>query len=353
MEAVACIAAEHPPWTDILSTARELVGADSGSLIMLSGSGDLMHVSHVGLAESTIDAYTQHFYKHDLMSRAAANQEAGAWLDSDEAIPRDTLLRSEFHIDYLHKNGQAQILALLMERSGQRTTAMSFQRSSIEAGARARLSAGETGTYVRAFQHALRTRQDAMHADIRVLDDTFAALGEAACVVSRGGAVLHLSALCASLLDNRQGLHVRHGQLRHANADVLAYVRDNIDTTLRTGQRTRAMVALTWGQTLSLDITLAPARWKIAGEALALIRIRHNRVDDGIDTAGLVSTFAITPAEARVLAGLVAGQSPADHAQAYGVSENTVRTQIARLKSKLNCSRTVDLVRLALVARHC
>lgn len=124
----------------------------------------------------------------------------------------------------------------------------------------------------------------------------------------------------------------------------------NIATTLRTRERTRAVVAFDAGATLVLDITAAPARWKMTGEALALIRIRHQHLGSRIDTSGLVSTYGITPAEARVLARLAAGQTPMKLAEEGGVSENTIRKQIASLKSKLCCSRTVDLVRLALLA---
>ncbi|KAF7964201.1 hypothetical protein AWV80_41005 [Cupriavidus sp. UYMU48A] len=157
MEAVACIGDDAPPWTDILTVTRDLIGADSGSLIMLGGSGDLLHVSHVGLADSTLQAYEQHFHKLDLLAHAAAKQDAGQWIDSDEAIERQTLLRSEFHNDYLRKHGQNQIFGLLLERGSSRMTAMSFQRATIESGIRERLSSGHIGAYVRSAD-ALRVR---------------------------------------------------------------------------------------------------------------------------------------------------------------------------------------------------
>ncbi|MGO4811637.1 LuxR C-terminal-related transcriptional regulator [Cupriavidus sp. 2MCAB6] len=55
--------------------------------------------------------------------------------------------------------------------------------------------------------------------------------------------------------------------------------------------------------------------------------------------------------DAKVLSGLVAGQSPAEFAVQNGVSENTVRKQVASLKFKMNGSRSVELVRLALMHR--
>lgn len=351
MEAVACIRDDTPPWADILSATKDLIGADSGSLIMLDGAGDLLHVTHVGLAESTLREYAQHYHKLDVLAHAAARQEAGAWLDSNEVIARATLLRSEFHNDYLRKNDQNQILCLLLERNGTRMTGMSFQRAIIEAGARERLSGGDIGTFVRAFQEALASKQSAIVENLLLLEDVFTGFGEAACLVSRGGAVLRMSPLCGSLLDNRQSLTTKRGRLYHPNEAVLPYVLDSIDRAIQTRTRTRATVALSLGSTLLLDISPAPTKLQMVGEPLALVRLRKNSEGGSIETSCLIATFGITPAEARVLAGLAGGLSPVEYAVQNAVSENTVRKQIASLKSKMNCHRVVDLVRQAMLTK--
>lgn len=352
MEAVACIRDDTPPWADILTATKNLIGADSGSLIMLDGAGDLLHVSHVGLAESTLQEYAQHYHKLDVLAHVAAKQEAGAWLDSNEVIARTTLLRSEFHNDYLRKNDQNQILCLLLERNSTRMTGMSFQRATIESGARERLSGGDIGTYVRAFQAALARKQAVIVENLLLLEEVFAGLGEAACLVSRGGVVLRMSPLCGALLDNRKSLTVKRGRLYHPNGAVLPYVLDSIDRAIQTRTCTRATVALSFGNTLSLDISPAPTKLQMVGEPLALVRLRRNSEGGTIDTSCLIMAFGITPAEARVLAGLAGGLSPLDYAVQNAVSENTVRKQIASLKNKMNCHRVVDLVRQAMLARR-
>ncbi len=351
MEAVACIADAAPPWADILTATRDLIGADSGSFIMLDGAGDLLHVGHVGLAESTLRAYEQHFYKLDLLAHAAATQDVGSWIDSNEAIPRATLLRSEFHNDYLRKNGQSQLLALLLERNGSRMTAMSFQRATIEAGARERLNSGDIGAYIRSFQHALATKQARIAEDIHVLEEAFSAFGEAICLVSQGGAVVRMSPLCGVLFDSRQGLSIRQGRLSHPNGAVRSQLLESLRLAIRTRSRTKAAVALSSGETLSLDI--APARPKVrrVGGPLGLVRLGRNTAARTLDLSCLIGQFGLTPAEARVLAGLVGGCTPLEYAAENSVSEHTVRKQIASLKTKMNCSRVVDLVRMAMLFR--
>ncbi|ODV40977.1 hypothetical protein AWV79_02600 [Cupriavidus sp. UYMMa02A] len=315
---------------------------------MLGGSGDLLHVSHVGLADSTLQAYEQHFHKLDLLAHAAVKQDAGQWIDSDEAIERQTLLRSEFHNDYLRKHGQNQIFGLLLERGSSRMTAMSFQRATIESGIRERLSSGHIGAYVRSFQEALARKQRLIADDIHMIEEAFTAFGEAICLVSRGGAVIRMSSSCEALFGNHRSLTVRQGRLFHPNRAVHAHLLDKLALAIRSRICTKAAVGLSSGETLSLDISPAPAKLQMIGEPLALVRWRRNTEGRTSDPTALIAAFGITPAEARVLAGLVGGRSPRAYAIENAVSENTVRKQIASLKIKMHCSRVVDLVRMAI-----
>lgn len=351
MEAIGCMTDDDPPWAEILATAKDLIGADSGTLIMNSTAGELLHVSHVGLSDSAVRDYQQHFHKVDLLADAAAKQKAGVWLDSNEVVPRQTWLQSEFHNDYLRKHSQHQLVALLIESNGTRMTGMSFQRSTIQTDARDRLGSGDIGVYIRAFQDALSKKQLTIAEDMHLLEESFGAFGEATCLASGGGTVIRMSPLCGALFDNRKGLSIRHGRLFHPNSVVCAHVLDNLGRAVQGRTRTKATVALAPGDTLSLDISPAPAKLQMVGEPLALIRLRRSTMGGELEISCLISAFGVTPAEARVLAGLAAGLTPADYAARHSVSENTVRKQIAALKDKMNCSRVVDLVRLAILAQ--
>lgn len=79
-----------------------------------------------------------------------------------------------------------------------------------------------------------------------------------------------------------------------------------------------------------------------------VFRMRSRRDPHALSVDALCRAFDLMPAEARVLAALAAGQTPAAHALAQGVSINTVRKQIATAMDKMNCTRQVDLVRAAL-----
>lgn len=59
------------------------------------------------------------------------------------------------------------------------------------------------------------------------------------------------------------------------------------------------------------------------------------------------AAFGFTPAEIKVLDGLVRGQSVGEVARGLSVAETTVRTHVASMMSKAGVSRQVDLIRMA------
>ena len=80
--------------------------------------------------------------------------------------------------------------------------------------------------------------------------------------------------------------------------------------------------------------------------ASAAVFIHHPPpVDEGL-VAKLSTAFRLTGAEARVMASLLEGLQISEIAQRYGVSANTVRTQLQRLFEKTNTKRQSDLVRV-------
>lgn len=351
MEAVEQISDAAPPWEEILSTARDLIGADSGTLIMMDGRGNLLNMNHVGMADAALQDYVQRFHKLDVVAEAAVGMSAGTWLDSNELFPLPKLQRTEFYTDFQRKHGLVQIVALLLEQNSERKTGFSFQRSIIKEGARSALSQGQVGTYIRTFRATLDRRSQSMANNLRLLDDTFSAMGEATFLLSSGGSVVHASGLAKTLLDNPRSLCIKQAKLWHPNAAVLDRLTLAVATTLRTARRSKIAVSLAWGETLSLDITVADPRIRLSNEPLVLVRMRRNSALNAADADNLALTFNISKGEARVLAGLANGLAPAELAVQNGVTESTVRTQITNLKRKMQCSRIVDLVKLALLAQ--
>ncbi|MFS8978280.1 LuxR C-terminal-related transcriptional regulator [Cupriavidus necator] len=352
LEAVAHIADHTPPWDGILNTARDLIGADSGTLIMMDGQGGLLGLNQVGLDKEAITAYAEHYHKLDLLAEAASKVSPGIWLDSNELFPASSLRRTEFYTDYQRKHGHEQSLALVLEQNPLRRTGLSFQRSTVLEGAKSKLLDGDVAIYIQSLQAALARRNASMASQLKTVEDTFTALGEASCLVAPSGVVLRYSPLAGQLLDHPRGLCIRQGHMWHPAQPVRALLSKRLIDTINTGIPSRVTVALARGETLRLDITVAGPQFRMSDEPLNFIRLRRLSAMAELDVLELVAIFGITMAEAKVLAGLASGLTPAEFAMQHGVSESTVRKQVASLKTKMNCSRAVELVKLALLSQR-
>ncbi|PFH19333.1 helix-turn-helix transcriptional regulator [Burkholderia sp. JKS000303] len=351
MDAVERITDDVPPWQDILVTARELIGADSGSLVMVDGLGNPLDINQVDAPAAAMQEYQTRFHKLDFMVHAASNFPVGTWFDSNEIVPKAALHRTEYYADFLHKHRFAQVFALVLERGPKRMIGLSFQRSSIVEGVTKHLSDGAAGAYIHSFRAAVERRRQATAHHLDLIEATFGAMGEATFLLSNSGIVVHAAALAKSLLDDSRGLCIKQGKLWHPSTAVLDRLSMNVAATLRTGRRSTMTVSRSWGETLRLDMTVADPRIRLSNETMVFVRMRRNSALNEASAENLVTTFDITQAEAKVLVALVAGLVPSELAVQNGVSENTVRTQIASLKRKMHCNRIVDLVRLALQAQ--
>lgn len=85
-----------------------------------------------------------------------------------------------------------------------------------------------------------------------------------------------------------------------------------------------------------------------SGPSVAVVIEQADLSDIRPDLGWLSRRFGLTPAETRVVAGIVAGQAPAGIARAAGTSRETVRGQLKAVFAKTGCASQVALMKLAL-----
>ncbi|HCW17249.1 LuxR C-terminal-related transcriptional regulator [Achromobacter sp.] len=203
----------------------------------------------------------------------------------------------------------------------------------------------DTGGVARHSRRALR--QQAMSAGWQSIDSAFSGLGEAVLLIGKESAVDKMSALAMRYLDDGHGWAVRDGTLRHANAKMQRLFEAYCAAVSRDRQMRSLATTASWGEVFWIDISAAPAALGQIRGPMMLLRMRRKSAFAMPDVAKLKSVFAITPAEAAVLAGLAAGHSVEEVATLRGASVLTVRKQVASLLSKMECHRQSELVRLA------
>ena len=347
MDAVHHLTDPNPPWHDILRTARDLVGADSGTLIVFDARNQLSNLSAIGFSDACFADYQGHYFRHDVLERDSRTAPAGTWLDTARMYSPSQLQRTEFYADFMLKHRMAQILSLIVESNTVLHATIDFQRSTIDPKASDRLRAGNFGKYFRTLQSQLAQREKAQAIGWKSVESAFSEVNEAVILINQDCMVNKMSTLARQYLTEARGWLLQGGRLRHADPKNQRLFDAYCAATFRDGQ-TRSLVTTTgWGEFQWLDISAAPDSFSLIGGRLLLTRLRRKSAFAMPDVDKLESVFGITHAEAGVLAGLAAGHSVEEVATLRQSSVLTVRKQVASLLNKMECSRQAELVRLA------
>ncbi|EHK66633.1 LuxR C-terminal-related transcriptional regulator [Achromobacter arsenitoxydans] len=347
IEAVDHITDPEPPWQDILCTARDLVGAESGTLIVFDARNKLLTLSAIGFSDACFSEYQEHYYSCDILEQDGRNAPAGTWLDTARMYDAAHLQRTEFYADYMAKHRMAQLLSLIIESNTVLHAAIGFQRASIDPKASDRLQSGDFARYFLALRSQLSQRERNQAIGWRSLESAFSEVQEALLLISRDSMVDKLSSLAVGYLDDAGGWTLHGRRLRHADPKVQRLFDAHCAAVARDGQMRSMATASGWGELFWVDISIAPQALSLIGGRMLLVRMRKKSAFAMPDIAKLQTVFSITHAEAAVLAGLAAGHSVEEVATLRHASVLTVRKQVASLLNKMECSRQSELVRLA------
>lgn len=81
---------------------------------------------------------------------------------------------------------------------------------------------------------------------------------------------------------------------------------------------------------------------------IALMQVWAETGQKGPDPAALIAWFDLTQAEARLASAFASGSTLAEYSASEGVSMNTIRTQFAHLREKMEARDQADVLRILL-----
>lgn len=353
VEAARHLTDAAPPWDALLDSTRRFLGGDSATFIVFDPAGGLVVTRQHGVDPEAEREYIEHYHAHDIMTARTLEAPQGTWFDSARLSDQGLQVGERDYLDYMHRHRMRQMVGLIAIRSPELQGGFTIQRSSLRTDAQDWRERADVRHFATALQAGLaslhRQRQDWISHAQSALEG----FGEALCILSAEGRILHASPLVAGVLSHGQGLRVRQSTLWHPDAGTRAQLESTLQAVVHTQQGASMALHDASGQLWAhMDMTPAPAWIGMGGKPLILARIRPMPVSN--QTAfqqRLIAAFDLTPSEARVLDALVHGQSMAEHARQHGRSIHTVRAQTAALRHKMGCSRQVDLVRKALQFR--
>lgn len=80
------------------------------------------------------------------------------------------------------------------------------------------------------------------------------------------------------------------------------------------------------------------------GEASSILFVSDLAAEHDVDLSPIASLYELTPAETRLLEGLVRGERVGEYAKQAGITLNTAKSHLKRLFTKTQTSRQSDLV---------
>lgn len=191
------------------------------------------------------------------------------------------------------------------------------------------------------------------------LADTLDRLSLGVGILGDGGRILHANAAARQMMQAGGPIRSEGGRLAATRPDETAALRGAIDIA---GRDEAALGATGLGLPLSgregetalahvLPLARRDRRQRLVPRATAAVFVARRGSAAAPRLDGFTRAFGLTPAEARLLARLEHGDTPAEAALALGIALTTAKSQLAKLLAKTGTARQSDL--RALVARLC
>lgn len=358
-------AAEDPAvWPDTLDAIAEATGSAASLLYRNMDAQEGGVDVAVRISAEAATAYQQYYHRVDPWGnspRAAAMVRPGAVLDGDELVDRSDLHATEYYNDFARPNGLSRVLVGVVAKHGPFASVVSLIRDD---------AAAPHGRDERQLLGALMphlTRAVEIHRrllPISVLDgagvDLLDCLSSAVILLDEHGRTIFVNRAAQRLLAMQDGLFVEHGCI----AAALPRDRDALRLLVLQAARKRACDALHSGGALSISrpsmrrpynvlVTPVGPRHASAHGPEAVVALFVADPDDRTQSQAetLMRLFALTPAEARLAAGLGTGATMVEVADALGIGRETARSHLRSVFAKTGTTRQAELVRI--IGRAC
>lgn len=332
-------------WQAVLDEIVGAAGVDMGTLFyhdVPSGRGAIMLGS--GISEAVERDYSSHFAPLNPWMSLVSSTPIGKGVVGEQILSRSRFLRTEYYNDFLRPHDQESSVGVTVRNDDGCFFLLSvlsgdtdFDRNRKRADYLTRVSA-----------HMRRTsdfyRRQAAGAYEGVAAGVGSMTGIATIVVNAAARVVH-----ASPLGERK---LALGDTLGADAAGAVFFRDSMAQSIF-GHALRGRLTDLMTKTVTAgdsEVTFVRAaedtgsRVFMGGTLAILIADRARRRVDGTDR--VASAYGLTPAEKRVMGGIVAGRSISEIASGDGVGVETVRSQLKAVYAKTGTNRQAALVRL-------
>lgn len=336
-------------WQDFLDRLNGLIPGGVSTLFFHdqgSGEGGISLAS--GLEAGDARRYAEHYVGLNPWMRHVGRTPLGTGIIGERIVPRDEFVRTEYYADFLRLRDIEAGIGVTLWRESACSFLLSTLTSRIDPDENQRVADLLTRLaphLTRAFRY-YRSGQ---------FGGAAARFGISLFESSRVGVIIAGEGSTIRAASPRGEAHLADGAAVSLSALGTLRLRDETAAALLGQMLSRNYAGpSSWsGHSGAHRLTLIKApddgtAGYFCGPSVALLVEEAGAARAGADVTWLVHRFGLTPAETRVVEGIVAGLTLAEVAHAAGISRETVRTQVKAVYAKTGARSQAELVRLAL-----
>ncbi|MEW9807048.1 LuxR C-terminal-related transcriptional regulator [Mesorhizobium sp. ZMM04-5] len=331
-------------WQGVVDEVAAATHSDFATLFYhdaKSGSGAITLAS--GIPEAVQRDYASHFAPLNPWMEQVASTPIGLGVVGEQIVSRDRFLRTEYYNDFLRLQDQESGVGVTVRRDDD----CFFLFSVLSGDSDFERNSGRAAYLTRIAPHLRRVSDFHVNRKAPLGGDLARELGQlggiAVVVVNVAGKVIHAS---------------QRGEACLAGGDVLGVdaagrvsFRDSMAQSVfshalrgRYGDLITRRIAAGDADVTFVRVAEDNGSAIFLGGALAIL-IATRRVVPGAQAMAV--RFRLTPAETRVLEGILDGRRPGEIAGVAGVSVETVRSQLKAIYGKTGANSQSALVRIA------
>lgn len=291
-----------------------------------------------------LESYAAHYIDQNPWSDSCAVRKVGLGVISDEIVPPEEMIGTEFYEDWMVPNDVAASVGVTIDKSGTCPLIISTVTSRDDPDANKVFSDQMSRIAPHLNRAARFYRQGAgKWAGFALGASLFDAVNIGVVILGEDGRVKTISATGQQMAG--RGIRINPlGQLELRDESAHAVLKAMLKRVYD-GPKSYNLFSGDLKLTL-LRVEKDRVSLYFEGPTVVILMERHGRGHDLADLERFAEVFSLTAAEQRALSGIVAGQSILEIAEAASVSRETIRSQLKRLYAKTGVSGQADLVRL-------
>lgn len=365
-------------WGGVLERLCALTDATHGFLFTTAPHHDSRAAplwARHNISDALLGDYTTHFRHRDLWTNAAAARgllSRCVVRRGEELVPEAELRRSMIFNEMLKEQGMGRLCAVSLSDGGE-LTPMQPVLSLFRPADRPAFSDDTVRLLQRCapyLQRAMRmrvrlwARQDGRAEEARWSGRMIDRLPLGVVLLDAAGRIVGLNRAGQAMVDAQDGLRHRHGRLQAEQGAEARRLAHALEAAVSAGARTAAAHR---GEAADLRVSRPSGRAPYVLTVLPLspeaaeepcgdagggprIRAAVYIVDPAAVAPGLGARlgglFGLTPAEAALVADLLADLAPAEIGERRGVAISTVRSQLRSIFAKTGTTRQSELMNL-------